>query len=177
MILLIDLFSALILLIIAIQDLRHRKISWILIPLLLIGFGSKAILSQGFHEAGILFLKNLGFLAIQFLALFVFYLLKERKAVNLVNHKIGVGDVLFFIAICPAFSLLNFLFFYLSGIILTLTGYLLFRLLSKNSSAEVPLAGCLSFILMLFIIFQYLTFHFDPYNDGMIISFLTSWKQ
>jgi len=172
-----DIPAIILLLIIIVQDFRHRKISWVLLPLLFLAFASKAVLSQGFTEAGIISLKNLGFLGIQFLALFTFYFIKERKSVSLINYKIGLGDVLFFIAICPAMSLLNFLFYYLIGIISTLVGHLVFRFFTKNSSSEVPLAGCLSFIMMLFIFLQYLNNNFDMYNDEFLIEFLISWKQ
>ena len=176
MILSLDILTVLLLLVIIVQDFRYREISWVLLPLLFLTFGSKAVLSQSLLEAGIMSLKNLGFLAIQFLALFTFYFIKERKSVSLINYKIGLGDVLFFIAICPAFSLLNFLFYYLIGIFSTLAGYLIFRLFNKSSSSEVPLAGCLSFIMMLFIFLQYLNNNFDMYNDDLITGFLISWK-
>jgi hypothetical protein len=173
MILAFDILAFLLLMVVIVQDFRQRQISWVLIPLLFIAFGVKAFSLLGFAEAGFVFLKNLGFLVIQFFALFVFYFLKERKSVSLINSKIGVGDVLFFIAM----SLLNFLFYYLIGIVSTLLGYLLVRLFTRKSSPEVPLAGCLSFIMILFILMQYLSNNFDLYNDGFIIGFLTSWKQ
>lgn len=177
MVLTLDIISLLLLFVIIIQDFRQRKISWIPLPLLFIAFTTKAILSEGFTEAILLFLKNFGFIFIQFLALVTFYFLKERKFTNIVNRQIGLGDVLFFIVICSAFSLLNFLFFYLSGLLLTIIGYLFYRIFSKKAGAEVPLAGCLSFILMLFIFLQYLNFHFNPYDDEQIIAFITQWRQ
>jgi hypothetical protein len=176
MVLSLDIVAIVFLVIILFQDFKFRKISWILLPFLLIVFALKSFLLLDAAEAGILCMKNFGFLLIQFLALFVFYLLKERKPVNLINSKIGLGDVLFFIAICPSMSLLNFLFYCLIGIIGTIAGYLLVRLFSPNASTEVPFAGSLSFTLMLFIFAHYLSNNFDLYNDGFITGLLTSWK-
>jgi len=172
-----DILTVLLLLIIVVQDFRYRQISWLLLPLLFLALGFRAVVSLGFQEAGILSLKNAAFLVIQFAALYVFYFLKERKQVSLLNHKIGAGDVLFFIAICPAMSLLNFLFYYLLGVACTLAGYLLVRLFAKNTSPEVPLAGCLSLAMILFLSTHYLSNNFDLYRDDFIIGFLTSWRQ
>lgn len=158
---------------IAFQDMKQREISWFLIPFLLSILIVKGLLS---HESTI-FLKdsllNLGFVIIQLFVLTAYLSLKNKKFVNIINSYIGIGDILFFIVICTAFSPVNFVVFYMTGIILTLLGVILIKAFSKKEIKEIPLAGAISFLMILVLAGSFFISGTDIYNDEHLINLLS----
>jgi len=72
----------------------------------------------------------------------VYVWLKTKRFTNPLIAHIGLGDVLFFVAVIPFFSLYSYMVFFISGLVLSLVLMLaLGRFISANS---IPLAGILS---------------------------------
>jgi Flp pilus assembly protein protease CpaA len=147
------------------QDFRSRQIAWWLLPLLAAGLFLAAFDKNSTRDIGIRFSLNITFLCIQFLFVWIWFSLKQKKPSKLIDTQIGLGDVLFMICIALAFSPANFILFYTTAMIATLVVVLVVKLVRANSKSEIPLAGALSIPLIVLCAWRI----FDPsanfYND------------
>jgi hypothetical protein len=170
MLLIIHLLILLPLLIITFQDFKQRQISWFLIPLTLGGFVLRAFL----YDEAILssFVLNFSFIALQFVLLTIYFSMKHKRFLNIVDTYMGLGDILFFIATCAVFSPLNFIAFYISSMLLTLIAMLLYNTLSSRKTQSIPLAGAMSVGLILLMIITLLDPAINFYNDSRLLSLL-----
>lgn len=172
MLFLTDLASLVLLGIIVFQDFGQRQISWILLPLLFTGFALKAALLMQMADLLSSVLFNLGFIAVQLLLLTVWISIKNKKWTSIIDVHLGLGDVLFFVAISTAFSPFQYVFFYVISIVITLTGFVLYKWVSKNTNPEIPLAGAMSAVLMVLMIVSALLPQLNFHNDPLFISFI-----
>ncbi len=130
------------------QDFRSRRIAWWLLPILAVTFFLASLHINSASEIGMGFSLNITFLLIQFLFVWIWFSLKQRKFSKLIDSQIGLGDLLFMICIAFAFSPANFMIFYTIGMILTLVVAMGVRLFRSTSKAEIPLAGALAIPLL-----------------------------
>lgn len=156
------------------QDFKHRLISWPLIPLLLLCF-----LTQGFIKIPMAELLhntffNLAFIVLQLLALSIYISLKNKKLVNIVDSYIGLGDILFFAVITTAFSPVNFIIFYIAGLLFTLISYGIYVSLKKSGSKEIPLAGTMSLALIIVLLADCFSLGNYFYNDTLLTGWLVN---
>ncbi len=155
--------------IVVFQDFRQRAISWLLIPGLLVLFAAMAISANNLNDAAFNGLINLAFVAIQLICLTAWFSLKNRKFTNIVNSYLGIGDILFFCVLCLAFSPVNFIFFYLGSLILTIIGFVSYSGLRKESNKEIPLAGAMALGLIACFIYKYLHPGCSFYTEAFVI--------
>lgn len=150
--------EGIILLSLAIQDWRERKVSIYLLAFL---FG--LYLVQGIHQKSIqdwLFNWNINLivLGIQMIILFLYFSWKERRWISLADRYIGVGDLVFFIILASHFSPLVFSWVYLGSLIFTILGVVLYYIFYKKALQPIPLlSGVCSFILLLLLFEKYLS--------------------
>lgn len=140
------------LLLIFIQDLRSRAVYWFLFPILVV----LLLLTRHIHNDSIALIRqstviNITFLLIQLFLVTIYFSFKNKRFVNVVGKMLGLGDVLFLLSIAFYLSTLNFLFFYMSSLIIVLIFWLLWQLLSVKKSKEIPLAGMQAIIFILFL--------------------------
>lgn len=161
------------------QDLKTRTIQAWLLPAIglamLLGSSGGLRADEIIYNAGI----NLALLAAQFLILWFWISVKNKAFVNIIDTQIGLGDVLFFICLTPAFSPLNFCFFFTAGIVLSLITHAVHRLLFTQSDPRIPLAGYLSMQLALLVILQLTThttlrFSDDAWLSDSLLSLMTT---
>ncbi|MEO1032267.1 MAG: prepilin peptidase, partial [Bacteroidota bacterium] len=132
-----------ILLIISIQDFTYRAIHISLPLLLLIVALAANYLDFKLNFAHMLY--NVLFIAINVLGLFLYFSIKEKRLYNPIDTMLGLGDILFFLAIAPLFSLQTFIVFFISGLIFSLVIHLISNLFKRIET--IPLAGYLSVFL------------------------------
>ena len=168
---LIDIILLILLFIVVWQDFRERKISWLLLPLLFAVFVFADIQKSNFGNIASSFTINSGFILIQLLLLSIYFSLRNKKFTNIINTYIGIGDILFFIVICAAFSPVNFLLFYLLGLLLTIVGFLIYTSIMKRATAEIPLAGSMAALMMAFVLLKNVSGKIDFYSDATV----TAW--
>lgn len=142
-------FTPLILLFIvtAFQDFRDRAISWFL-PLLICTVG---LVNATINEQldWLSYSVSFVFIVAQITVIYLYLVFKTRSwKVDLTNHYLGWGDILFFIAVIPLFDYQSFVFLFLGGMLFTLIGQLILN--SFKRSKTVPLAGWLSVFYSLF---------------------------
>jgi Flp pilus assembly protein protease CpaA len=163
------------LLVIAYQDLVSRSVTWIFFPLLaaagmLHTFEGLHSWRQSLFYAGC----NAAFLAIQLTVLMGYFFVRGRKVGgrgirkvrgirDVIDHRIGLGDILFLVAACFFFSPINFISFYVYSLLLSLAiamGRMLVKrgggwsgreVVGKGREAEwsIPLAGLQAVFLLL----------------------------
>lgn len=138
----------LLLLVIAVQDIRKRTIHLILLVLV---FLFSLIINHFEKELELRFIvNNMVFIFLNISGLFLYYIIKTKRLLNPLKDKIGLGDVIFFIAITPLFNLNVFALFFIVSLAASL---LLHIFISKKKKHQtVPLAGYLSIFLIFFLL-------------------------
>ena len=86
------------------QDFRSRSISWWLLPIVVAGLLLGGASRWNLAELGKDFLLNATFLLVQFAFVWLWVCLRQRKFVRLIDRQIGLGDVLFLVAVALSFS-------------------------------------------------------------------------
>lgn len=133
--------------VIFIQDMKYRAVSWIIFP---VTAGLCYFAQEGSTNfAGIAF--NIAFISIQLFLLWLYFSLKNRKAVNLLSAHIGLGDLLFLYSITFFFSPVTFLLFYISSLILVILFVIVQRIVWSDVNKEIPLAGLQALLMCVFI--------------------------
>ncbi len=161
----IDLILVLFLGVVSYQDFKHKAISWVLIPILFILQSVLAVRAVKIESAAFFFLVNFGFISLQLVCLTIYFSIKNRKFTNIVNSYLGIGDILFFFVLCPAFSPINFILFYLGSLILILIGFIFYTSLKKEANKEIPLAGAMALGLIVCYGYKYLNEGCNFYRD------------
>ncbi|WP_132066168.1 hypothetical protein [Aquimarina spinulae] len=124
------------------QDVRYRHIH-IGLPILVF------VVSMYMNKDIIVLfdgLKSLAFIGINFLSIVTYFSIKKSKFQNPFKEYIGIGDLVFLIAVIPLFSFRNYMLFFISGMILSLVLYAIFQ--NKNEQKTIPLAGYLSLYII-----------------------------
>ncbi len=152
------------------QDFRYRAISWWIIPLLFVFLAYNNIKNFSFDIVKNNFLLNFGFVLIQLGILYIYFSIKNRRFVNIINTYIGIGDILFFAVLTVCFSFFNYLVFQIVSFFLVAIGFGLFRLFKKDFTPEIPLAGGMSLLLFLsFIVGKIYSISF--YKDLVLLTY------
>jgi len=132
------------------QDLKYRAIHVVLPIFLLVGAMARFFILE--HPISEL-LFTIVFLGLVMLGLFLYTAVKSKKISNPIDSTIGLGDIVFFVAIIPLFFSTTYILFFSTGMLFTIACHLLF---TKNKEAHVPLAGYLSIYLILLFIVDFL---------------------
>ncbi|WP_452223479.1 prepilin peptidase [Lacinutrix chionoecetis] len=151
MLLIINILLLIVLLFITIQDIKQRAIHYTL-PIILFIFGLVKFiyLKQELQEL----LITVSFLILVILGLFLYFSVKSKKITNPINKAIGLGDIVFFVAIIPLFYSTTYIIFFISGMFFSVACHML---VNNRKELHVPLAGYLSIYLILFITANTLT--------------------
>ena len=147
------------------QDFKSREISvWLLVVLILFP-------TLNNENWGIEYVKDvllsMSFLSVQVLLTILYFKVKGVDVKELLQKYIGMGDLLFFVVIAFYFSPFNYVLFLNVSLLFSLIAYYGYRLLVKNTSVFIPLAGlqamCLVVVLLLPISLR---------NDNFILQIL-----
>jgi len=144
------------------QDLKYRSIHIALIGGLVVG---SIFTNLGSWLNNLIY--NLIFITTNTIGLFIFYSIKLKRFTNPIDQFLGLGDVLFFLAITPLFSIHSYLFFFLSGLIFSLLIHVMLNHKQINHKT-IPLAGYLSIYLISYILIDYLTI-LDLFNLNYLL--------
>lgn len=124
-----------------IQDFKYRGISWYLFPAVALLSLFLAAEFTTWNKIGNHFLWNLGFIVLQLVLLSVYFALKERAWVNIVNRYLGIADILLLFVFAMSFSPLNFIIFYCINLFLAAFISLIIVWIKRDRSFKIPLAG------------------------------------
>lgn len=155
------------------QDFRQRQVSIALFVALFAILCIEAYTMQSnFMSLLKNFLLNAGFVFVQLGCIKVYFLLKNKKNTPVIDTYIGMGDVLFFFISCIAFSVGNFVMFYLISLITALIGAIAYMRIKNAKDFEIPLAGIMSSIMSLCIGYKLIDGSLNFYQDTLLLSFL-----
>lgn len=165
-----NLFILFSLAVIVFQDFKQRQISWFLIPLAFTGFVCKAVFYKNSvaHD----FLFNVAFILLQLICLTVYFSVKNKKLLNIMDTYLGLGDILFLVVVCTVFSPVNFILFYLFSMILTLLGVLVYNSFSRKQTNTIPLAGSMAAMLLVLVIITIIFPRLNFYNDSLVLNIM-----
>lgn len=139
--------------IILFQDFKERQVSlWVLLL-----FGASTVTSViYFRDMETLFYNGLGTLlygAFIWLMLKLYMYLKFKKNKAIIDHQLGMADVLVIFFIGLTFNTIGMIFFFCFGFVFSLLIFLIYSALKKDTDNQsIPLAGLLVFLYVISII-------------------------
>jgi len=150
----IDILIILLLLYTCYQDFYFRAVSpWPLLTVfVLLVFRGTEIL--GIEVALISSGTNLFLLAIELLFIFLYIKIKKGKDETVMDKYLGWGDVVFFLAIIPAFLPFSFMAFLLTSLFLIILVYAFFSMTKIKHNRLIPLAGILSLFFVFVLVIE-----------------------
>lgn len=140
------------LIMIAYQDIKNNQVSWFLFPLAFATVVSNGLLALDYKDYFLIFLINLSIVLFMFCGVALYYFIKNKKLTNIIDAKIGTGDILFLIVLSAAFSLFNFIIFMVLSLIAAICLHLIINIFRKYKSKHIPLAGILSVFYILLLV-------------------------
>ncbi len=164
------------LLFIFIQDITGRAVYWILfLCLFVLFFILRLIQREPLMVICQSFAVNVLFFTVQLFILSGYFSLKNKRWVNITDGLLGWGDVLFLLAAAVFLSVLNFLFFYVAGLIAVLLVWALRQAVFKQKNNQVPLAGLQA---LFFIVILATDWWFKPFGltgDTWLLNLMMKW--
>ena len=160
-----------VLLVMALQDFKHRAIyAWLFLVL----FGVLGTM-KAMGGSWIAMAKDLGynaaFLGLQILLISIYFSLKERKWVNIFSTYFGLGDLLFLFSLTAYLSFLNYVFFYIISLICCILASLIISVFSKGFKRMIPLAGMQAVVFALWVGLSFLDQKIILTSDLELINF------
>lgn len=95
---------------------------------------------------------NTGFVLVNIIGVTLYFSLKSKSLINPIDNSIGLGDIVFFLAITPLFNLKTFILFFIAGLVFSLFVYGITSLFKRVRT--IPLAGYLSLFLAINLVIQ-----------------------
>ena len=133
----------------AYQDFKDRAISWYL-PVLIFFVG----LSGAFLNDTLLwedYLASFCFVVLQIVGLYGYLAVKNKSIkINLTGDFLGLGDLLFFVAMIPYFNFKEYIVLLILGMVLSLLAQKIVHIFRRSDS--IPLAGWLSVFYGVYIL-------------------------
>lgn len=108
------------------------------------------------------------FFGTQLLLVWAYLSIKNKQLVNMTANYLGLGDILFLMAITFYLSPVNYILFYVGSLIVVLIYTLITRFFNKNTNQEIPLAGLQALMLGCLLVFSMLYPGLKLYSDSWI---------
>ncbi|WP_208112289.1 hypothetical protein [Pedobacter metabolipauper] len=146
----------------------YRAVYWVCFPLLAVVFVILKYRLTDTQQTVSDAAYCISFLLVQLFILWIYFLIKHKKPVNIANGYLGWGDILFLLTAAFYLSPVNYVIYYILSLILVLTYVVLKTSLSKKTDKHIPLAGLQAAILALFLIIDYISPKLTLYADNWI---------
>ncbi len=131
--------------IIAYQDFKQRAISWWTLPIMFVSYMLYSV--YPIEQIVNSFFFNMLFVLLNLLAITLYFSLKASTFVNVIDTKIGLGDLLFLVVCCAVFNLPTFVLFFTISLIISVIVALIFQ--SSTKENHIPLAGIMAVLLVI----------------------------
>lgn len=136
-----------VLLLVFYQDYKRRTIH-VILPILI--FSINIVINYLFLDISVIdVVYNIVFIAINIIGLVLYFSIKSKQLVNPIDSSIGIGDIVFLVAITPLFNLKSFVLFFILGLMFSLIVHFIYSVFKKTKN--IPLAGYLSIFLILYL--------------------------
>lgn len=148
---------------IAYQDFKSRSIAWYFIPAVM----ALSLLTAFSSSTSFLWLDwgmSLAFLVTQFALVYLYFAIRLRSIrLKFVDELLGLGDVLFLVAMIPFFSFKSYLLYYSLSLVFSLLAHLVASKVVRKSKQEadsekqfIPLLGWMGLFFIGVFIYEYL---------------------
>lgn len=135
--------------VIAFQDFKSRLVSLHILIL----FASFTVLSVLINRDKLTLFYNavfaLMYLFVLWIGIKAYYFFKYKTHIIIVNHLLGLADIIVIFFIALTFNVIGVILFFCSGFVICLILFLLYNSLFKRKTQSIPLAG---FLVIYFII-------------------------
>lgn len=131
--------------VIFVQDVKNRSLHIVWPVLIFVTAITINVFSVHLHLIDLLY--NIGFVAVNILGLTVYFSAKAKQVVNPIDSMIGLGDIVFFLALTPLFDLKSYILFFVLGLVFSLVLHLIVNAVYKKVKT-VPLAGYMAVFLI-----------------------------
>lgn len=127
-------------------DVKDREIALYTLLVLVFSGGYLALESHSVKVAGLFWLLNSVFIGIQYGVLMLYLELRYKEGRQLFSKWIGLGDLLFFLAVGIYYPINEFVFVYLGSLLFSALVFLSF----KSHLKTIPLAGFSALLIVFF---------------------------
>lgn len=150
------------------QDMKYRAVYWVCFPILSVLL---FFLKQDHMEISVVLtdvaIASL-FFGTQLFLVWAYLSIKNKQLVNITANYLGLGDILFLMAITFYLSPVNYIFFYVGSLVVVLIYTLITRFFKKNTNQEIPLAGLQALMLGCLLALSMLYPGLKLYSDSWI---------
>jgi hypothetical protein len=169
----LNIISLIVLGILTYQDFKNREVSVFLMIVLFVLFTIQAFMAgSSLKSIGAPFLLNIAFVLAQLGGVALYFTLKHKKMVLLIDTYIGLGDIVFLGICCIAFSTAKFILFYLASLIIALVCTLVYKKMKQIEAMDIPLVGYMSIVLVCCIAYKMINTSFGFYDDSFLLNML-----
>lgn len=165
----ISIISVTLLTVIVFQDFKYRQIFWITLPVLFVVFTVQSYFQNGLKYTALYFSVNACLVAFIFVSGILLVAVSKKQSLNeTFKTFIGVGDVLFFLVLCTAFSPFMYLAYCGISALLAIIGYLAYNGFVKHKLTSSPFAGIMALSLIFLLVIKQFNDGLDFYDDELI---------
>lgn len=137
------------LLLLAVQDWKYRSVKLYLLALLFLVHAAMGIRSEQIDMLLFNSLISFIFLSLQLLLVAGYFSLKTGKLVNLTENFLGLGDILFLLALIPLMPPIRLFFYYITGLVFSLAVFFILRSKRPSFGPQLPLITSLAIWLLI----------------------------
>jgi uncharacterized membrane protein len=145
--------------------MRYRAVYWISFPILGVLLFFQKQLYVGFTDSLVEAGYSILFFAIQVLLLWVYFAIKNKRPIDITKEYLGLGDLLFLLAIAFYLSPLNYVLFYIGSLVIVLVYALFLQMWLKKSNLQIPLAGLQAFMFAVILLLSIVNPNLKLYSD------------
>lgn len=147
------------------HDFRFRTLPVSILVFTLIIVILRSVVINSWYNALFFAAINILILTVQYIFLTIYFSLRNKKLISILNSYIGSGDIWFYGALTFCFSPLNFVLFNALSCFIVIAVYIF----QKNKST-IPLAGFLALFLLITVGLNY-SFRISMfYQDSFLLS-------
>ena len=149
------------------QDYSGRAVSWPAFPVLALLLTLKSMMKLPMDDLMTGVFINITFIALQMGILMLYFSIKKSKLTGIIGPYLGWGDVLFLLCAAFAFSLLNFIVFYVAGLALALILAALQALTRTKRWDNIPLAGIQALLMAIILLTDHFLSEMDLFQGNL----------
>jgi len=147
------------------QDMRYRAVYWICFPVLIALLSIWKVQCTSLNVIITDALYGLLFLGFQLFLLWGYIFFKHKRPVNIMDHYLGLGDVLFLLALVFYLSPVNYVIFYIVSLVMVLLYAVVQLTVFKRKDLKIPLAGLQALLFMLLLVLSVINRDLQFYSD------------
>lgn len=142
------------------QDLKDRRVTWILFPLIGLLLSIQHCFYSGWKQYLYSTITNVVLVSSILFILYIYTIMIAKK--QFINHSFGLGDLFFFYAFSLGFPSFTFILLFSFSIFFSSLMFLVF--IKKRAQNTVPLAGLMSLFLVMTFLMSLFPFTPDLYR-------------